>query len=335
MKILIVRSGRAGDMVMCTPALSALLAHYPGAEFTILTSSEGKRILDNFSPRIKHSWIYNRGNSFGFFIKRKMNQVIIKAEFDAVFCFEYSQRYHRLFENTSAVVYGLGPRDENKHYAQLLLDVVSRSVKKNVGFYPLYLPVEEGAKRQNKALMESCGITDTTVLVALHPTFSGIDKRRKVRKHGRHKIWPASSYARLADCLHRYAGQKDIQMRVVMNLLPEEKKIGATIVAQSREGIDILSPEPNFKHYLAFLQRVDLLVSPDTGPMHFAAAVGTPLIALFSGKDPRDCGPFGRNETFRVLRAEDSTPDNAGIAAIRVEQVFQVCREQLAGIHKG
>ena len=43
-KILIIRVGRAGDMVMCTPALSALLDHYPDAEFTFLTSAEGKQM---------------------------------------------------------------------------------------------------------------------------------------------------------------------------------------------------------------------------------------------------------------------------------------------------
>ena len=316
-------------MVMCTPALSALLDHYPDADFTFFTSSEGKRILGNFSPRITNFWIYERGHPIRVLRHRRLNSKIIRAKFDLIYCFEKSERYFRLFKGSAAAVFGLSEAVEIKHYAQFLLDAVSRGVKKNVGFYPLYLPVEDSAIEQNKALLEGCRIHENTLLVALHPTFSGINKWRKIRKHGRHKIWPTSSYAQLADRLHRYARDNNLQLRVVMNLLPEEKKIGQSIVAQSREGIDIISPEPNFKRYAAFLKRVDLFISPDTGPMHVAAALNTRLVALFSGKDPNDCGPFGGNEKFRVLRAEDMNSDRSGLAAIDVDSVFRACREQL------
>lgn len=43
MKILVIRIGRAGDMVMITPALSALIDKYPNAEITVLTSPDGDR----------------------------------------------------------------------------------------------------------------------------------------------------------------------------------------------------------------------------------------------------------------------------------------------------
>jgi len=52
MKILVIRIGRAGDMVMITPALMALTKKYPDAEITILTSPNGRRILNDFHPQI-------------------------------------------------------------------------------------------------------------------------------------------------------------------------------------------------------------------------------------------------------------------------------------------
>jgi ADP-heptose:LPS heptosyltransferase len=51
----------------------------------------------------------------------------------------------------------------------------------------------------------------------------------------------------------------------------------------------------------AVLREVDLMITVDSGPMHIAAAVGTPVVALFGPTDPRRTGPLGPG---RVLRRE-------------------------------
>jgi lipopolysaccharide heptosyltransferase II len=52
----------------------------------------------------------------------------------------------------------------------------------------------------------------------------------------------------------------------------------------------------------ALLARLDVLITGDTGPMHLAAAVGTPVVALFGPSDPRRYGPLGARQ--RVLRVQ-------------------------------
>jgi len=69
-----------------------------------------------------------------------------------------------------------------------------------------------------------------------------------------------------------------------------------------------------------------LLVTPNTGPMHVAAAVGTPVVALFSGWSPAECGPFVPPERARTLRAEDTAEPGRGLAAISADAVFEACR---------
>jgi ADP-heptose:LPS heptosyltransferase len=54
------------------------------------------------------------------------------------------------------------------------------------------------------------------------------------------------------------------------------------------------------------LRRMDLLVTNDTGPMHVAAALGKPVVALFGPTDPSRTGPYGQVES--VLRADPPPP---------------------------
>lgn len=62
------------------------------------------------------------------------------------------------------------------------------------------------------------------------------------------------------------------------------------------------STEPDLIVLAAILARLDLLVTGDTGPMHLAAAVGTPVVALFGPADPRRYGPLV--EQRRVVRVD-------------------------------
>jgi ADP-heptose:LPS heptosyltransferase len=65
--------------------------------------------------------------------------------------------------------------------------------------------------------------------------------------------------------------------------------------------------------------------------MHVAAAVGTPVVALFSGWSPAECGPYVPPERVRILRAEDTPSPERGLAAIGADAVFAACGELLAG----
>jgi heptosyltransferase-2 len=95
---------------------------------------------------------------------------------------------------------------------------------------------------------------------------------------GSAKHWPTDSFAQLAQRLARELGAK-----VVVLCGPAERNMARQIVQQSRHpGIHSLAAEPLSLGLLkAFIRRADLLITTDSGPRHFAAALDRPVITLF------------------------------------------------------
>jgi lipopolysaccharide heptosyltransferase II len=73
--------------------------------------------------------------------------------------------------------------------------------------------------------------------------------------------------------------------------------LGTTPVIDASGGLDL-------QDLAALLARLDLLITGDTGPMHLAAAMGTPVVALFGPSDPARYGPLIDARRKRVLRVD-------------------------------
>lgn len=332
MRILTVRLGRAGDMVMITPALKVLIEHFPDAEFTLLTSPDGRRLLGNYHPRLKNIWLWNR-SAFGSSLKKPgLKKKIKAANFDKIICFETSMSIINMLpgpqHGTGPELYWQSGNTEIQHSAREYLDLAGKACSKTFGDVPVNLPVSTESTRLVDEQLAVAGIHKNDLVIALHPTFSGYSRfNLRKRNTGKHKLWPAESFAELAQRLSQLKLSNGASPKIVIDLLDDEMRLGKKIEALSHHSVILLNEKPDINRYKAFLHRADLLVSPDTGPMHIAAAVGTRIVALFSGKDPAQCGPYTRPGLFTVLTSA-SQPE-LGIAAIKVDDVFNACIKQL------
>ncbi len=101
--------------------------------------------------------------------------------------------------------------------------------------------------------------------------------------------WSPAKYAAVAD----YAREKH-GLQVVLTGGPsrEEKAMGARIQAEGQYELVDLIGGTNLKQLLALLQRCRVLVSPDSGPLHMATAVGTPVVGLYATSNPDRTGPY-------------------------------------------
>jgi lipopolysaccharide heptosyltransferase I len=142
------------------------------------------------------------------------------------------------------------------------------------------------------------------------------------------KQWPAAGYARLADAL-----EKEFALPVVLNCGPRE----AALAEQVRAACQGAKPFPfsgSIPGLIALLRHAKLMVGPDTGPLHLAAALGVPTVALFGPTDPKRNGPYGN--AHRNLRPENavtshsrSGPASGMMDRIRPEEVLAAARELL------
>jgi len=333
MRILIVRIGRAGDIVMTTPALSALFHCYPDAEFTLFTSPDGNRLLRQYSSLIVDTWVWNRSKPGASLQKNKLRTKINNARFDKIFCFETSPSIAQLFADSGAILFQPEFTGKTLHAARLYLNMAERSCDMTFDHLYANLPVAENAIKQVNRELQNIGINDSDVVIAMHPTFSGYSHfpfiKYKARKN---KLWPAARFAELGTRLSEYTLGNGNHPAIIIDLLETEAALGKTITKLSGDTIKLLTEPANMERYKALLKRCNLLISPDTGPMHIAAAVNTRIVALYSGKSPSDCGPYMPADRFIALQAENMSNPLQGIAAISVDAVYQACLQQLDSI---
>jgi heptosyltransferase-2 len=102
------------------------------------------------------------------------------------------------------------------------------------------------------------------------------------------KRWPLARFAAVGDRLARETGA-----RVAILGAPSERPIADAVAAAMAHPARVLAGETSLPDLVGVLARLRVLVTNDTGPMHVASALGTPVAAVFGPTDPRETAPVG------------------------------------------
>lgn len=111
------------------------------------------------------------------------------------------------------------------------------------------------------------------------------------------KRWPVEFYSELQRRLARW--RPDLRFAVLGGV--EDRALGEAITAAGAERCIDLTGRLSLLEMAEWIRFSRLMVSNDTGPMHVAAAVGTPVVALFGPTTPRRTGPYGQLENVLQL----------------------------------
>ncbi|MEI9961733.1 MAG: lipopolysaccharide heptosyltransferase II [Limisphaerales bacterium] len=112
------------------------------------------------------------------------------------------------------------------------------------------------------------------------------------------KRWPVQSFAELVQLL----ATKFSDTRFAILGSAEDKSLGEIISRAAPERCLNLCGETSLLEMIEWLRLCKLLITNDTGPMHAAAGLGLPVVALFGPTEPRRTGPYGQLEN--VLRLD-------------------------------
>ncbi len=112
------------------------------------------------------------------------------------------------------------------------------------------------------------------------------------------KRWPVEYFAELV----RLLAQEFPDTRFAVLGGKEDKSLGGIISRVEPERCFNLCGQTSLLEMVEWLRLCDLMITNDTGPMHVAAALGKPLIALFGPTEPRRTGPYG--QLHNVLRID-------------------------------
>ncbi len=151
------------------------------------------------------------------------------------------------------------------------------------------------------------------------------------------KNWPADRFAATARHLvdrHRAS--------ITLLGAPEDVPVCATIAASQDGRCRNLAGQTSITGMGSILKTADLLISNDSGPVHMAAAIGTPTVVIFGPTDPGRTGPFGSGH--RVLQSRHACqpcmndrcrhPDESCIRSITVDEVLAAVEAMLQEINR-
>lgn len=174
------------------------------------------------------------------------------------------------------------------------------------------LPYDQAAEKQCDDWLKSKGISD---FVLLNPGAGWGAKR-----------WPPERYGLVA----RHLAEGGLKSLV--NFGPGEEGLARAVEAASAGAAE--SVGCTLTELISLTRRASLFIGGDTGPIHLAAALGVPVVAIFGPTSPARNGPFGtrsivlRNPLSPTTHARRAQPD-PGLLEISADQVVAAARELL------
>jgi heptosyltransferase-1 len=303
--ILVVKLSAIGDVIHTLPSLAALRHLYPDAHITWVVEEAAAEIVKNH-PYLnevivsrRKSWIKNFKDGQ---LRRPLREIKLflkqlrQRPYDLVIDFHgllkssvivYFSRgkrklgYDSLQELSGLFVDEKIPEDMNKHAVNRYLDFPRYLGA--AGEAEFILPRNHEAETTGQRLLDQYNLKDKK-FIAINPI-----------AYWETKLWDNDNFARLADLI-----KEKLKMDVVFTGSEKEsiEKITSGMVTY---GIN-LGGRTSLSELAYLYKKALLVITTDSGPMHLAAAVETPVIALFGPTDPARTGPYGKGHT--IVRTE-------------------------------
>ena len=292
-RILIIRLSAIGDVVRALPVLHVLHEAFPDAQIDWVVERKAAAVVEGH-PCLNHLLVFERPAEKWKAVREffSLCREIRSTHYDIVldlhgilktglilgasgarkrvgFAWPRAQEGSHLFANKRV---RLGSKRLNRVEENLAL---CGAVAPQVGWPSVSIFVSEEVRNYVDAFFEETFDGGKSVVVMHAP----VDRPEKQ--------WPLENFAALADLL-----LADGRFEVLLTWGPGQFHVVERVLARARRA-PIVAPEtPDLKHLAWLLHQADLYFGGDTGPMHIASAMDTPVVAVFGGTDPAKHAPY-------------------------------------------
>lgn len=351
-KVLIVKLSAIGDVVHTLPVLNALRHYRPEAQITWLVEETaadlvvGHAALDRVLISRRKRWIRGlRTAQWRDYLREAVSFIrqLRDTRYDMVLDFQAALKGAMLIALTRAdrkIGFGSGMEHQEHSYLALneRIPMVSMEIHalqrglmllSAIGV-PCHrieynLPIDDPSRQIAAGLLVELPHSTKRPLVAINPMATWETK-----------LWPADRFAEVADRL--------IQSRhaaIYFTGSPGDRDAIRAIQDRMTHPSVNLAGRTTLIQLAAFYQHMACVISADTGPMHIAAAVNKPVVALFGPTAPWRTGPYGQDH--HVIRPEtDCGPcfrrqcaDWRCMDQIQPDRVVKVCASILDHVKNG
>lgn len=329
--ILIIKPSSLGDIVHSLPVLKDLRSGFPRAHIAWLIKSQYAGILEG-NPYLNEiiPWDWNSSNWFtglpGLIKKLKNSYFDLVIDLQGLFRsglvsflsgaperlgFKNARELSPIFYTKRVSV----PTKEIHAVDRYRLITDYLGIKQ--GDPDFTIAIDEQEKECVERLLFESGVKSEDVLVIVNPSSRWQSKR-----------WHPEGFAKICDILSDEYGVK-----VVFIGGQEDINIAYKVREMMKTAPVILTDRTTIKGLVALLSKANLLITNDSGPMHIAAALNVPVVAIFGPTDPARTGPYSGGHI--VVRKEmDCSPcfkrhcrDLACLEELSVEEVKDALRK--------
>lgn len=291
-KIIVRMPNWLGDAVMGTPILQDIKTALPEAHLTVLCHSAIHNLLQN-SPYIDDFLIFSREKKRTTDEKKRITSLLQNEAYDIGILLTRSFS-SALWFYKGGVKERIGFQD---HFRSLLLTKALKlpseekqehqvlTYKRLLGPLGISLSdtapelfLQDNERHDAQNLLKTHGITKEHTLIGINPGAA----------FGSAKCWPVENFIALTKAL-----QADPSIRVLFFGDATGKPLVDTICQACPENSVNFAAQTTLRSLIALISLSNIIISNDSGPMHVAAALKKPLIALFGSTSDIKTGPYG------------------------------------------
>ncbi|MBN2010372.1 glycosyltransferase family 9 protein [candidate division KSB1 bacterium] len=292
-RILVVRTDRMGDVILSTPVLSAIKAHFPNSYITMLVRKYTYELVDGhphlddiicledidslpFLSQIRTIRQYNFDHAFILHPRFRLASLLAAAKIPIRVGSGY--RWYSFLFNRRIFEHRKTAEHHELDYNLRMLQTINIPVPETVDFH-FHIP--QSAHHDMELLLQQFKVKADEKCVMIHPGSGGSARD-----------WPLQRFAELIDRLSAIP-----KIRLIITGGLDERELTNELLNKTQSKPINLAGKLTIKQLAALIKRSRLFIANSTGPLHLAVAVGTEVVSFFCPIIPclpERWGPYNR-----------------------------------------